>query len=71
MMQNLLTPQTCNTGAARMKKLTLDVEELSVESFPTAAPQADRGTVEAHVITPKCVVTGGVDSCWCTERSCP
>ena len=54
-----------------MKKIRLDVEALSVDSFPTAAPKGDRGTVEAHVITPKCVVTGSVDSCWGTERSCP
>ena len=50
-----------------MKKLRLDVEELSVVSFPTAPAQEARGTVQAHVLTPKCVVTSGVDSCWCTE----
>jgi hypothetical protein len=54
-----------------MKKLKLDVEELSVVSFPTAPAREVRGTVDGHVITPKCVVTSGVDSCWCTEMSCP
>ena len=31
-----------------MKKLKLNVEELSVESFQAAADAEDRGTVEAH-----------------------
>ena len=54
-----------------MKKLRLDLDALDVSSFPTAAPQADRGTVDGHVLTPKCVVTSGVDSCWCSEyNSC-
>jgi hypothetical protein len=50
-----------------MKKLKLDVEELSVVSFPTQPAQEARGTIEGHVLTPKCQVTSGVDSCWCTE----
>lgn len=59
-----------------MKKLKLQVETLAVVSFPTAAAQEARGTVAAHateeyVITPRCQVTSGVDSCWCTEyNSC-
>jgi hypothetical protein len=55
-----------------MKKLTLDLDALTVTSFETllVVPQA-RGTVEGHVLTPKCVVTGGINSCWCTERNCP
>ena len=31
-----------------MEKLTLNVEALAVESFPTAAPGEARGTVAAH-----------------------
>ena len=31
-----------------MKKLTLDVENLAVESFDTARDTAERGTVLAH-----------------------
>lgn len=50
-----------------MKKLTLRVEELSVVSFAVARATEDRGTVQAHVLTPKCVVTGGINSCWCSE----
>jgi hypothetical protein len=50
-----------------VKKLKLNVEELSVVSFPIQPAQEARGTVEGHVLTPKCQVTGGVDSCWCTE----
>lgn len=51
-----------------MKKLKLTVDELSVVSFPTVrAGDEARGTVDGHVLTPKCVVTGGVDSCWCSE----
>lgn len=54
-----------------MKKLKLEVEELTVVSFPIAPAREEIGTVQAHVITPKCVVTGGIDSCWCTESNCP
>lgn len=51
-----------------MKKLTLNVETLSVETFETDTAAKERGTVHAHEVeTPKCVVTGGIDSCWCTE----
>jgi hypothetical protein len=51
-----------------MRKIRLAVDELSVVSFPTvAAAGGARGTVDGHVLTPKCVVTGGVDSCWCSE----
>ena len=57
-----------------MKKLTLDVDALSVTSFPTAPSAGARGTVRAHEGTPlceevstECVVTGGVNSCWCSE----
>lgn len=50
-----------------MKKLRLDMDALSVVSFPTAPAPQVRGTVDGNVLTPKCVVTSGVDSCWCSE----
>lgn len=40
-----------------MKKLTLDIEALGVESFPTADPPAPRGTVlgaDGSTIPPYC-----------------
>lgn len=54
-----------------MKKLKLEVDAVAVVSFPTATTHEARGTVQAHVLTPRCVVTGSVDSCWCTESNCP
>ena len=57
-----------------MNKLRLDLDALDVQSFATLAPADERGTVfgqEMMVLTPKCVVTSGVNSCWCTEQSCP
>ena len=57
-----------------MKRLKLNVDRLSVVSFPTAPSPEVRGTVQAHVAspgceehTPLCEVTSGIDSCWCTE----
>jgi hypothetical protein len=50
-----------------MKKLRLDVEELSVVSFGTAPAREPRGTVQGHLATPTCNITSGVDSCWCSE----
>ena len=63
-----------------MKRLKLDVETLSVTSFPTAPPAEVRGTVQAHEgTTPGCVdsgfcsqeleceITSGINSCWCSE----
>ena len=63
-----------------MKRLKLDIEKLSIMSFATAAVPAQRGTVRAHAATtpacktfdctfyePECVVTGGINSCWCSE----
>lgn len=42
-----------------MKKLTLDIDRLSVESFPTTAgDEAARGTVHGHDDT--------IESEWCT-----
>jgi hypothetical protein len=54
-----------------MKKLTLDLDTLAVASFETQTVPQARGTVDGYVLTPKCVVTSGVDSCWCTEMGCP
>lgn len=56
-----------------MKKLTLDLDALAVDSFATASPAArDDGTVHAHAATGTgCAVTSGINSCWCTEfRTC-
>ena len=39
-----------------MKKLRLDLDRLSVESFPTAAGTEARGTVAAHEGTPTCTL---------------
>jgi hypothetical protein len=44
-----------------MKKLRLHVEELKVESFPTAPAAGERGTVRAHaeagtLLPPSCPV---------------
>jgi len=57
-----------------MKKVTLNLDVLRVESFATQPAGAGaRGTVQANefVLTPWCVQTQAADSCWCTERSCP
>ena len=63
-----------------MKRLKLEIEDLSIMSFAMAAVPAKRGTVQAHATTPtcpktynctyegpECVVTGGINSCWCSE----
>jgi hypothetical protein len=65
-----------------MKKLKLEIDKLSVVSFPTAAAAEARGTVQAHVDTTPgsvvveshdctwgrdCAVTSGINSCWCSE----
>jgi len=49
-----------------MKKLRLDVEELSIESFATGDPAAERGTVEANAIT-----TSANTCHLCTRYGCP
>jgi hypothetical protein len=49
-----------------MRKLSLDLDALAVESFATAAPAAERGTVRAN----DALVDTGVYSCWRTCR-CP
>jgi hypothetical protein len=64
-----------------MKRLKLEIDALSVVSFPTAPSTEARGTVQAHVGTTPgcvddtlrctealdCVVTSGINSCWCSE----
>lgn len=48
-----------------MKKLRLDVEKLSIESFETAKPEPVRGTVAAYI-------TQGANTCYhCTRFGCP
>lgn len=37
-----------------MKKLRLNPEDLTVESFPTATAADERGTVRGHAATPEC-----------------
>jgi hypothetical protein len=46
-----------------MKKLRLNVDELRVESFPTAPAVEDDGTVHAHAATPECTATLAGGSC--------
>lgn len=46
-----------------MKKLHLNCEELTVESFPTARAAGDAGTVHAHAGTPLCTATYVGGSC--------
>jgi hypothetical protein len=47
-----------------MKKVQLKLETLRVESFETAVPADERGTVDAHQIASR--LGGG-----CTETTCP
>ena len=56
-----------------MKKLKLVLDNLRVESFATQQAEAGRGTVQAHEWfgTTTCVETKAVNTCWCTERTCP
>jgi len=53
-----------------MRKLTLDLHALAVESFPTLASSEARGTVAAHAITQTdCIVTGS--GCQTNVVYCP
>jgi hypothetical protein len=45
------------TELPRMKKLRLSCEDLRVESFATAPPAEEPGTVHAHAATPDCGAT--------------
>jgi hypothetical protein len=52
-----------------MRKLTLDVDALAVESFPTSGREADaRGTVDAHEATAIRCGSGGA-SCFTSCRA--
>jgi hypothetical protein len=53
-----------------MQKLTLDVDELCVESFGTARIPGVRGTVEANAATkrPPCELTSY--TCACAVEDC-
>jgi hypothetical protein len=55
-----------------MKKLALDLDALSVDSFATvAAEPAEKGTVHGNATGTACPITSGINSCWCTEfRTC-
>ncbi|HEY0017447.1 MAG TPA: hypothetical protein VGC13_14140 [Longimicrobium sp.] len=44
-----------------MKKLRLNVEQLTVDSFSTNGDTGDRGTIAAHEATPGCTIEF---SCW-------
>jgi hypothetical protein len=51
-----------------MKKLALDLDALTVDSFPTSRePVAEKGTVHGNATGWACPVTSGINSCWCTE----
>jgi hypothetical protein len=56
-----------------MKKLTLDVDGLRIESFPTERVPEPLGTVHAHATQLKtcantCHCTSVNIGCWCTEQ---
>lgn len=48
-----------------MKKLTLILDELEVESFEAEATPAQTGTVAAHELTPLCQQTYDPHLAWC------
>jgi hypothetical protein len=53
-----------------MKKLELNVDTLQVDSFPTDARPAERGTVDAYAVSTgknTCYCTSMNIGCWCTE----
>ena len=52
-----------------MKKLRLKLEDLAVESFPTASPADERGTVRGHEATPGCV-TESCTNCTYDDTIC-
>lgn len=55
-----------------MRKLSLDLNDLAVESFATDAAPADRGTVDAHALLPE-APTGKRDcleATWGTGSTC-
>lgn len=52
-----------------MRKITLRLESLAVESFETTPPARAEGTVVGHQRTPAC--TFSCDSCIQTACTCP
>ena len=49
-----------------MPRLKLQLESIKVVSF-APGPQDDGVEVVTPRCTTDCQVTGGIDSCWCTE----
>ncbi|HEU0054844.1 MAG TPA: hypothetical protein VFQ39_16780 [Longimicrobium sp.] len=56
-----------------MKKLSLKVEELKVDSFAASAASAERGTVAAHITGRACPDTINDYTCgiWCPPTTDP
>lgn len=54
-----------------MKKLTLSVDELAVESFATARAESGEGSVEAHLAPtyPRDLCMTILTACPCTPRA--
>ena len=51
-----------------MRKLRLNVETIDVASFHPAGPSEDDQLFQRTLdCTWDCMVTGGIDSCWCSE----
>jgi hypothetical protein len=54
----------------RMNKLKLEIFDLRVDSFPTDARPAERGTVDAFMVSTgknTCYCSSLNIGCWCTE----
>jgi hypothetical protein len=54
-----------------MNKLALNTDDLRVDSFPTARQGAERGTVNANVVSQganTCYCTSVNIGCFCSER---
>jgi|GEM_PF-2194240 len=56
-----------------MKKLTLKMDDLKVDSFETAQVHATGGTVHGEAITPRCEPFSEYWTCgvWCPETTNP
>lgn len=53
-----------------MNKLKLEMDDLRVDSFPTDARPAPRGTVDANMVSTgknTCYCSSLNIGCWCTE----
>jgi hypothetical protein len=46
-----------------MKKLSLKLEDLQVDSFTTVSTERSRGTVGAHLLTAACFTYGCTNAC--------